>query len=169
MCWPCSSVTKLCIRDINPVPVLRILSQNVEHCAVSTLAIALNHHSELVRSVSVGPCSTSQLVPLKAHLYTLCVHGCTCTVSHCRGLVCLTCWPSARVLELLSCTSTKVQSPSLPSTAVWRECTTVQPLRVCQSAVWMQVSGVQHWVSCCVGAVWCTFPMALSVSNVFHE
>ena len=71
------SVTKLCICDINPVPVLRILSQNVEHCAVSTLAIALEHHPELVRSVSMGPCSTSQPVPLKAHLYTLCVHGCT--------------------------------------------------------------------------------------------
>ena len=71
------SVTKLCIRDINPVPVLRILSQNVEHCAVSTLAVALVYHSELVRSVSMGPCSTSQPVPLKAHLYTLCVHGCT--------------------------------------------------------------------------------------------
>ena len=92
-----------------------------------------------------------------------------CTVSHCRQLVCLTSWPSARVSEPLSCTSTKVQSPSLPSTAVWRECATVHPLRVCQSAVWMQVSGVQHWVSCCVGAVWCTSPMALSVSNVFHE
>ena len=71
------SVTKLCIRDINPVPVLRILSQNVEHCAVSTLAIALEYHPELVRFVSVGPCSTSQPAPLKAHLYTLCVHGCT--------------------------------------------------------------------------------------------
>ena len=71
------SVTKLCICDINPVPVLRILSQNVEHCAVSTLAVDLEYHSELVRSVSVGPCSTSQPVPLKAHLYTLCVHGCT--------------------------------------------------------------------------------------------
>ena len=71
------SVKKLCIRDINPVPVLRILSQNVEHCAVSTLAIAFKDHPELVRSVSMGLCSTSQLVPLKAHLYTLCVHGCT--------------------------------------------------------------------------------------------
>ena len=71
------SVKKLCICDINPVLVLRILSQNVEHCAVSTLAIALEHHPELVRSVSMGPCSTSQPVPLKAHLYTLCVHGCT--------------------------------------------------------------------------------------------
>ena len=71
------SVTKLCIRGINPVPVLRILSQNVEHCAVSTLAVVLEDHPELVRSVSVGPCSTSQPVPLKAHLYTLCVHGCT--------------------------------------------------------------------------------------------
>ena len=52
------SVTKLCICDINPVPVLRILSQNVEHCVVSTLAIALEYHPELVRSVSMGPCST---------------------------------------------------------------------------------------------------------------
>ena len=71
------SVTKLCICDINPVPVLHTLSQNVEHCAVSTLAVALVDHPELVRSVSVGPCSTSQPVSLKVHLYTLCVHGCT--------------------------------------------------------------------------------------------
>ena len=71
------SVKKLCICDINPVPVLRILSQNVDHCAVSTLTIALDHHPELVRSVSMGPFSTSQPAPLKAHLYTLCVHGCT--------------------------------------------------------------------------------------------
>ena len=52
------SVTKLCIRGIDPVPVLHILSQNVEHCIVSTLAIALVDHPELVRSVSMGPCST---------------------------------------------------------------------------------------------------------------
>ena len=71
------SVKKLGIRGINPVPVLRILSQNVEHCAVSTLAVALMDHPELVRSVSMGPCSTSQPVPLKALLCTLCVHGCT--------------------------------------------------------------------------------------------
>ena len=68
------SVTKLCILDINPVPVLHTLSQNVEHCAVSTLTIALEHQPELVRSVSMGPCSTSQPVPLKAH---------TCTHSVC--------------------------------------------------------------------------------------
>ena len=71
------NVTKLCIHDINPVPVLHILSQSVEHCAVSTLAIAFGDHPELVRSVSMGPCSTLQPVPRKAHLYTLCVHGCT--------------------------------------------------------------------------------------------
>ena len=80
--------------------------------------------------------------------------------------MCLTCWPSARVSEPLSCASPHFQSASLPSAAVWRKCAAVHPLRVCQSAVWMQVSGVQHWVSCCVGAVWCTSPMALSVSNV---
>ena len=72
-----------------------------------------------------------------------------------RWLVCLTCWASARVLEPLSCTSTKAVSPSLPSTAVWRECATVHPLRVCQSAVGMQVSGVQHWVSCGVVQLAC--------------
>ena len=115
--------------------------------------------------VSVSFCIVSFVSPT-CHLH---ISFSLCTVSHCRGLVCLTCWPSARVSEPLSCTSTKVQSPSLPSTAVWRECATVHPLRVCQSAVWMQVSGVQHWVSCCVCAVWCMSPMALSVSNVFHE
>ena len=113
---------------------------------------------------SVCYCTVS-LIGSRCHLH---ISFSPCTVSHCRGLVCLTCWPSARVSETLSCTSTKVQSPSLPLRAVWRECATVHPLRVCQSAVWMQVSGVQHWVSC-VGAVWCTPPMALSVSNVFHE
>ena len=106
------------------------------------------------------------LIGSRCHLH---IFFSPCIVSHCRGLVCLTCWPSARVSKPLSCTSTKVQNPSLPSTTVWRECAAVHPLRVCQSAVWMQVSGVQHWVSCCVGAVWCMSPMALSVSNVFLE
>ena len=68
---------KLRIRDIDLAPVLRVLSQNAGHCAVSTLGVAFRDNPELVRSVSLGPCSTSQPVPLKAHLYTLCVHGCT--------------------------------------------------------------------------------------------
>ena len=68
---------KLHIRDIDPAPMLRVLSENAEHCTVSTLGVAFDDHPELVRSVSLGPCSTSQPVPLKAHLYTLCVHGCT--------------------------------------------------------------------------------------------
>ena len=68
---------KLHIRDIDPAPVLRILSENAGHCAVSTLGVAFADHPELVRSVSLDPCSTSQPVPLEAHLYILCVHGCT--------------------------------------------------------------------------------------------
>ena len=71
-------------------------------------------------------------------------------VSHCRGSVCLTCWPSARVSGALNSTSTKVPSPSLHSTTGWRECVTVHPSTTCLSAVWTQVSGVQHWVSCCL-------------------
>ena len=70
--------------------------------------------------------------------------------SHCRGFVGLTCWPSARVSGALSSTSTKVPSPSLLSTAGWRECVTVHPSTACPSAVWTKVSGVQHWVSCCL-------------------
>ena len=70
---------KLHICDIDPVPVLRVLSENAERCTVSTLGVAFTNPPELVRSVSLamGPCNTSQPVPLKAHLYTLCVHGCT--------------------------------------------------------------------------------------------
>ena len=52
-----------------------------------------------------------------------------------------------RSIRALSCTSTKVQSPSMPSTAVWRECATVHPLRRYQSAAWIQVSNIQLWVS----------------------
>ena len=160
---------------------------------MSTLGVAFEDHPELVRSVSLGPCNTSQPVPLKAHLYTLCVHGCTqahvtdlllyilyydiigqcvsvcmcwssvyctvsfdwlsmplyisfspCAVSHCRGFVGLTCWPSARVSGALSSTLTKVPNFSLHSTTGWRECVTVHPLTTCLSAVWTQVSGVRH-------------------------
>ena len=68
---------KLRICDIDPAPVLHVLSENAEHCAVSTLGVAFTDHPELVRSVSLGSCSASQPVPLKAHLYALCVHGCT--------------------------------------------------------------------------------------------
>ena len=71
------SVEKLCIHDINPTPLLRVLSENAEHCAVSTLGLAFWKQPQLVRSVSMGSCSTSQPVALKVHLYTLCVHGCT--------------------------------------------------------------------------------------------
>ena len=46
------SLEKLCIRDINPTPVLRVLSENAEHCAVSTLGIAFGYQPKLVRSVS---------------------------------------------------------------------------------------------------------------------
>ena len=98
------SVTKLCIRDINSVPVLRVLSQNVEHCAVSTLAIALEHHPELVRSVSMGPCSTAS-TPQGTLVHTLCawLYPSTCSRSVCCtflyydiiGQLCLSvCWSS---------------------------------------------------------------------------
>ena len=87
------------------------------------------------------------------------VMNCILVTANCasllRWLVCLTCWASARALEPLSCTSTKDLSPSMPSTAVWRECATVHPLIVCQSAIKMQVSGVQHWVSCGVVQLAC--------------
>ena len=73
-----------------------------------------------------------------------------CAVSHCRGSVCLTCWPSARVSGTLSSTSMKVSSPSLHSTTGWRECVTVHPSTTCPSAVWTQVSGVQHCTCCLV-------------------
>ena len=65
------SVEKLHIRDIDPAPVLRVLSEDAECCTVSTLGVAFRDNPELVRSVSLGPWT------LKAHLYTLCVHGCT--------------------------------------------------------------------------------------------
>ena len=68
---------KLHILDIDPAPVLSALSENAGHCTVSTLGVAFYDQPELVRSLSLGPCSASQPVPLKAHLYTLCVHGCT--------------------------------------------------------------------------------------------
>ena len=81
------SVEKLSICDINPVPLLRVLSQNAEHCSVSTLGIALEYHPEQVRCVSLGPCNTSHPVP-SPHTCThsvCCImytHVFSCTISH---------------------------------------------------------------------------------------
>ena len=53
------SVERLHICDIDPAPVLYVLSENAERCAVSTLGVAFDRdYPELVRSVSLGPCST---------------------------------------------------------------------------------------------------------------
>ena len=67
------SVDKLSIYDINPVPVLRLLSQNAEHCSMSTLGIALDEDPELVRCVIGSMQHFTHSVPLKSHLYTVCV------------------------------------------------------------------------------------------------
>ena len=81
------SVEKLFIRDINPVPLFRVLSQNAEHCSVSTLGIAFRHHPEQVRCVSLGSCSTSHPVP-SPHTCThsvCCItytHVFSCIISH---------------------------------------------------------------------------------------
>ena len=51
------SVETLTICDINPIPVLQILSQNAKH-SVSSMGISLEHKPDLVRCVSMGPCRT---------------------------------------------------------------------------------------------------------------
>ena len=50
-------VETLSIRDINPIPVLQVLSQNAMHF-VSSIGISLEHKPDLVSCVSMGPCST---------------------------------------------------------------------------------------------------------------
>ena len=69
------SVEKLTICDINPVPVLHVLSQNAEHCSVSSLGIALRDHPEQVRCVSMGPCCTLPTQYPSSHTCTLCVQS----------------------------------------------------------------------------------------------
>ena len=73
------SVEKLSICDINPVPLLHVLSQNAEHCSVSTLGIALEYNSEQVRCVSMGPCCT---LPTQYPQVTLVHCVCSPTVSY---------------------------------------------------------------------------------------
>ena len=70
------SVEKLYIRGINPIPLLRVLSKNAEHCSVSTLGIAFSDHPEQqVRCVSIGPCTPSP--PHHTLVHTLCAVSCT--------------------------------------------------------------------------------------------
>ena len=50
-------VETLSICDINPIPVLQVLSQNAKH-SVSSMGISLEHKPDLVSGVLMGPCST---------------------------------------------------------------------------------------------------------------
>ena len=75
------SVEKLSICDINPVPLLHVLSQNAEHCSVSTLRIALEYNSEQVRCVSMGPCCTLPTQYPSSHTCTPCVQS-YCIICH---------------------------------------------------------------------------------------
>ena len=50
-------VETLSIRDINPIPVLQVLSQNAKH-SVSSMGISLVHKPDWVRCLAMGPCST---------------------------------------------------------------------------------------------------------------
>ena len=50
-------VETLSIRDINPIPVLQVLSQNAKH-SVSSMGISLEEQPDLVRCVLMGPYST---------------------------------------------------------------------------------------------------------------
>ena len=50
-------VETLSICDINPMPVLQVLSRNAKH-SVSSMGISLEHKPDLVRCVSMGLCNT---------------------------------------------------------------------------------------------------------------
>ena len=71
------SVEKLSICDINPVPLLRVLSQNAEHCSVSTLGIAFRDHPEQVRGVIRSMQHFSPRLPRHTLVHTLCAVTCT--------------------------------------------------------------------------------------------
>ena len=83
------SVEKLFICDLNPVPVLQAVSQQSEHCSVSTLGIALEYHPELVRCVLLYN-SMQQFTPIvntPTHVYALCVQSCIIGIFHSASLV----------------------------------------------------------------------------------
>ena len=77
-------VETLSIRDINPIPVLQVLSQNANH-SVSSMGISLEEQPDWVRCVSMSPCS----------ILHACTHACThtdplkciCTVCVCAVLL----------------------------------------------------------------------------------
>ena len=69
------SVETLSIRDINPKPILQVLSRNSKH-SVSSMGISLEHKPDLVRCVSMDTCSTGH-TPRgpQVYLYSLCVYS----------------------------------------------------------------------------------------------
>ena len=72
-------VETLSIRDIDPIPVLQVLSQNAKH-SVSSMGISLEHKPDLVRRVSMVPSSTGYThtaspSSLHMYLYSLCVYS----------------------------------------------------------------------------------------------
>ena len=68
-------VETLSICDINPIPVLQVLSRNVNH-SVSSMGISLKKQPDWVRYVSMGLAALHSLTqrPLRStYLYSLCV------------------------------------------------------------------------------------------------
>ena len=65
----------LSICDINPIPVLQVLSRNVKH-SVSSMGISLEHKPDWVRCVSMGLAalhSLTQRDPAGLLICTVCV------------------------------------------------------------------------------------------------
>ena len=189
------SMEKISICDINPIPVLQVLAQTAKH-SVSRMAVSVKDHPELVRCVSMGPATPHTPRLLKSHLCSVCMQS-FCIMSHCGRCeehYCSVWFRHSR--ELYSCDCKLCFSPQMVGVSdLLGQCKSIGAFelyldkgRESLNALNSSLEGVCHSssidslsISCRDAGQWCPAlgllwrgavgmsPMALSVSNVFHE
>ena len=73
------SLETLSICDVNPIPVLQLLSQNAKH-SVSRIGISVEDEPDWVRCVSMGSVVLHTLSSSPTHSVCVCTYAHVCTV-----------------------------------------------------------------------------------------
>ena len=190
------SMEKISIRDINPIPVLQVLAQNAKH-SVSRMAVSVKDHPELVRCVSMGPAARhTPSAPQVTLVQCVCMQSCCITCHTVEGVrnTNVLCGSGSR--ELYSCDCKLCISPQMVGVSdLLGQCKSIRAfelyldkgreslsaLNSCLEGVCLSSSIESLLISCRDAGQWCPAlgllwhgavgmsPVALSVSNVFHE
>ena len=191
------SMEKISICDINPIPVLQVLAQTAKH-SVSRMAVSVEDHPELVRCVSMGPAArptpSAPQVPLVQCVHAVLLYHMSSHCGRCKDHQCSVWFRHS--CELYSCDCKLCFSPQMVGVSdLLGQCKSIRAFelylnkgRESLSALNSCLEGVCHSssidslsISCRDAGQWCPAlgllwhgavgmsPMALSVSNVFHE